>query len=518
MNCIDSLDVRIRELESSMTAESESTEAAEMLISLKMQRNSLTPFVALPEDVLIQVASCLLIAPSPSLPAYIPRSPGAHSILSVCHDVRQVLVSTPLLWVHIDMGRSMRWCKLCLERAGTATLSLSYCPPQTTSENSWSFERRDENNLFFLELLPRAAHVSVHGPKWTLPLDIVMPLFRSAWPRMQTLDLRTERIHVLLTYHPHAFSALRTLCLEDAALVDAGVRFPALQHLQISRSQFSTRTRSTLLYHTLRIVDHSPALRSLAVYGYYPCLQELDPGFRRDASGPRSLDALRVELDYVDTRSNDWTPLLTFLATFHAPRKECAVRFAHAPYQHLSEGDWVLVLMRAAMLSCTMHIHLLPELIRAHRVTLTADAAGTQWTIGMERCQEPKWLPEDMLALVKTLHVGKGSALHLFRGAASHLWPNALASVQHVFIEGAQSELGYFKQWLHVRVYAGRRVHTVEFCASLVYPNAWTLAVLKQDILEMKLAEVVIGEVGVPYTVADDQVVFVATHSGQLAS
>jgi hypothetical protein len=498
MNSIDSLDVRIRELESSMTAESERTEAADMIRALKMQRNSLTPFVALDEDVIIQVATYLLIAPSPSLAAYIPRSPGPHSILSVCYDVRQVLVSTPLLWVHIDMQRSMHWCKLCLKRAGTAALSLSYCSPQRGSENLWSFERRDENNLFFLELLPRAAHVSVHGPKWTLPLDIVMPLFRSAWPRMQTLDLRTERIHVLLTYHPHAFSALRTLCLEDAALVDAGVRFPALQHLQISRSQFSTRTRSTLLYHTLRIVDNSPALRSLAVYGYYPCLQELDPAFRRDASGPRSLDALRVELDYVDTRSNDWTPLLTFLATFHAPRKECAVRFAHAPYQHLSEGDWVLALMRAAMLSCTMHIHLLPELIRAHRVTLTADSAGTRWTTEMERCKEPKWLPEDMLALVKTLHVGKGSALHLFRGAASHLWPNALASVQHVFIEGAQSELGYLKQWLHVRVYAGRRVHTVEFCASLVYPDAWALAVLKRDIVEMKLAEVVIGEGGVP--------------------
>jgi hypothetical protein len=497
MDSIDSLDAQIRELELSMELDGNSKDVMETSRALKTQRNALTPFVALAEDIIIEVATYLLVEPSPSLlPWYFQQSP-VHSILNLCREVRRVLTGTPLLWLHIDLRRSIRWCELCVGRAGSAPLSLSCCPPHLTRERCWSDARKTEVARLLLELLPRAARVFVRAPRWSLPEGVVSALFESPWPLIQALEFRTSPDGLELSTHPQSFSFLRALYLADASLLGDDVQFPLLQHLETSGIVCDSRFGGAeQLSPTLRIVDKAPALRSLVMHGYNPCFRDSHLLAELDTRTPRSLDMLRVIPLYVEEEHSGWAPLLAFLRAFRAPHKECAVSFAREYEEGESIGAWAAALMETAMPNCTMHIRRLPSLARAHRVTFVDDVAGTRWAVGVDHCEDPINLPEDMLVQVKTLRVGADAAADLFRDAASHAAPDALPSAQDVIIEDAQSDLTYLRQWLHARILAGRRVRTVKFCASLVYPDARALAVLKRDIVEMKLAKVVIWEDG----------------------
>jgi hypothetical protein len=147
---IASLKVQIRELDAQIAAieQDPNQDSSQICRSLKIQRNALTPFGRVPADVLADIAAHLLV-PTPA------GIRSDYGIVDVCSAIRSAIVGTPLLWVHVDLRRSVRWCAFCIARAGEAALTLSFTPPWLDSEEKWLEERYKAHERLFVRTLPR---------------------------------------------------------------------------------------------------------------------------------------------------------------------------------------------------------------------------------------------------------------------------------------------------------------------------------------------------------------------------
>jgi hypothetical protein len=151
-----------------------------------------------------------------------------------------------------------------------------------------------------------------------------------------------------------------------------------------------------------------------------------------------------------------------------------------------------------------MHIHHVNDDLD-YTVKFTGCRAGIPWTIGIENCWRPFHFFADSLPSVTALHLGEKTALYAFTNAVGEHGGSTLAAVQHVLIKNTQADFSYLlsRQWLHLRISIGRRVHMIELCKdSPVNPDPWGSAAIKWDVVQMKLTDIFVHEDGVTCVLA----------------
>jgi hypothetical protein len=152
-----------------------------------------------------------------------------------------------------------------------------------------------------------------------------------------------------------------------------------------------------------------------------------------------------------------------------------------------------------------MHVHHVNDELNDHTVKFIGRRAGIPWTIGIEDCWHPFQFFADSLPSVTTLHLGEKTALYAFTNAVGEHGRSALAAAQHVLVKNTRTDFSYLlsRQWLHLRISIGRRVHTIELCKdSPVHPDPWSSAAIKWDVTQMKLTDIFIHEDGVTCVLA----------------
>jgi hypothetical protein len=483
---IRELEVRIAALEQIPTED-----ASQSCRRLKTQRNALTPLGHLPTDVLADIAGHLLV-PTPA------DTRSDYGIVDVCRSIRCTLKATPLLWIQIDLRRSVHWCTLCIERAGEAALTLSFTPPWFDSEEKWPEERYEAHERLFVQTLPRAAHVQVCMT--ALPNSLMGALLQSSRPLLRSLELRTFSMSATLDSRVNALCTLRTLVLDHVCIPCDGVQLPLLEHLELRQHWGGPLIQ---LAHVWELVHGALNFRSLVITGYQPRSEDDDVVLRPQPVRPQSLRSISLDIGPIREGVHSWALILAFVRGLPVPPNDCVVYFESWGQRHdLTTRTWFAGLMCATLAHPAMRVqHSVQDCYDT--VALACEFAGTKWTISMRYSRNIFWFLEDVYPRVATLDLGNAAASLFLRDVINHLGSGALPDVHHVLIEDAQSDLSHLKQWLHARVYAERRVHTVEFHASLVYPDEWALAVLKRDIVEMKLAKVMILEDGKVCTVPE---------------
>jgi hypothetical protein len=149
-----------------------------------------------------------------------------------------------------------------------------------------------------------------------------------------------------------------------------------------------------------------------------------------------------------------------------------------------------------------MHVHHVNDELN-YTVKFTGRRTGILWMIGIEDCWRPFHFFADSLPSVTTLHLGENTALYAFTNAVGEHGRSALAAVQHVLVKKTQAGFSYLRQWLHLRISIGRRVHMIELCnGSPVHPDPWSLAAIKRDVVQMKLTDIFVHEDGVTCVLA----------------
>jgi hypothetical protein len=480
---IASPNVQIRELDAQIAAieQDPNQDSSQICRSLKIQRNALTPLGHVPADVLADIAAHLLV-PTPA------GIRADYGIVDVCSAIRSAIVGTPLLWVHVDLRRSARWCALCIARAGETVLTLSFIPPWLSWEEKWSEERYETHERLFVQTLPRAAHVQVRMA--ALPDSLMNALLKSSGPLLRYLELDSFTVPAILDVRVNAFHSLRTLILDSVLIPCNGVQLPLLEHLDLGQRWGRPLMQ---LAHIWELVHGARNLLSLVIRGYQPCSEDGDVVLHPQPAGPQFLRSISIDIGPIRGDVHSWSLILAFVRGLPVPPNECAVSLDSWGQHHdPTARAWFAGLIRATLAHPTLKVQYLRAEGHFDSVEFAGKHAGTQWMIGMKHSRNAFWFFDDAYPRVATLDLGRAAASQFLHGVISHFGPGALPDVHHVRIEDVQSDLSYLKQWLHARVYAGRRVHTVEFCASMMCPDGWALAVLRRDIIEMKLAEVVI--------------------------
>jgi hypothetical protein len=260
MHTIVSLDVRVTEPDAQIAEEDD--HGQELVTAerraLRVARNALTPLCRLPADVLIEIARNLFL-PVP----FEWTDKLDYNMVNVCSLVRRIIIDTSVLWTYIDLRRGLSWCMLCVQRAGSAALSLSYVLPyyMHLRPNLWSDDRYKQHDRLFVELLPRAAHVrcdvSSHP---TNAADVLGALCGSQWPLLCSLKHRVLWGSPFLDAGFGVFPSLTSLSIECSTLPDPGVDLSALKYLEITRLG-----RDLSLSQIFRLIHRALTLRVLSM-------------------------------------------------------------------------------------------------------------------------------------------------------------------------------------------------------------------------------------------------------------
>jgi hypothetical protein len=392
--------------------------------------------------------------------------------------VRRIIIDTSVSWTYIDLRRGLSWCMLCVQRAGSAALSLSYVLPHYihSRPNLWSDDTYKQHDQLFVELLPRAAHVrcdvSSHP---TNAAEVLRALFGSQWPMLRSLK------HRVLWRSPSdfldagfgGFPFLTSLSIECSTIPDPGVNLSALRSLEITRL-----ARNLPLSQIFRLIDRAPTLRVLALHLLEPRASHFEaPKSSVQRSDTRHLDALHLTIGFIEGELPPHVsdePVLLLLQALHKPRQECCIWFNAATRDRARDAPaYCNRILRTLLSEPTMHIHHVTDELN-YTIKFTGRRAGIPWTIGMENCWRPFHFFADSLPSVTTLHLGENTALYAFTNAVGEQGRSPLAAVQHVLVKNTRADFSYLlsRQWLHLRISIGRRVHTIELCKdSPVHPD-----------------------------------------------
>jgi hypothetical protein len=456
-------------------------DASEERRAIGPRRNALTPLGRLPEEVLIEIAGLLM------LPGRLFAGLSEYNVAQVCGGLRSIIINTPNLWAYIDLNRSVRWCKLCVERAGSTALSLSYHPlPLFGWPQVWSPKEYEARETLFTQLLSRAACLKVKLPRSQVQSCIVNDMFGSSWPLVHSLDLGETNGYHTPCLNQAVFPSLTTLTCVNPWFAFDGVEFSTLKHLDIRRITWHSGSHGSLSV-VWNLIRRAPNLRSLVVsddrYNREPNETILSP---LSPSHLRYLDTVLLITEIAHSACP--TPqLVTLFQALRMPRLECTVRFGDV-WGKACNFDVRKSALQAILRNPVLHIR---RDGWKHSVAYTENRAGALLTVdhALASTRSFTYL-ESAPPCVKTLHVGENTAAYVFRCAVGRraLFP----AVEHVIIEDAQTDYTYFKQWLQARVSAGRRLPVLEFRTDLIDQSTWEDLSIQSDVAELGLAEVVV--------------------------
>jgi hypothetical protein len=124
---ITALDARISAVERSVSSHSDPGIITKLL-TLKKQRNALTPLCAAPDEIIAHILAELTSEPAePTSFFEMERNrpnPKWSVVVLVCSRIRIVALQTPKLWFFVNGWSHPSWIKLCMERASTHSLTV----------------------------------------------------------------------------------------------------------------------------------------------------------------------------------------------------------------------------------------------------------------------------------------------------------------------------------------------------------------------------------------------------------
>jgi hypothetical protein len=191
--CFGTLDARILQLKKLAHLKLDSGLQTQ-LVTLKNERNNLTPMCAAPDDIIRHILSQLVIGMH-TMDSFFdselsrPKIEWARVMLT-CSRVRAVAFHTPQLWVFIDQSASPQWTELCMQRSGTLPLRVTSSCSKRPEMLQSLFRRSGVINL-------RLLHDEMYG--WSPPHDPPEPL--------------AYELHATL---PRKLPCLTSLCIDNS--------------------------------------------------------------------------------------------------------------------------------------------------------------------------------------------------------------------------------------------------------------------------------------------------------------
>jgi hypothetical protein len=465
-------------------------DALEERRAIGTRQNELTPLGRLPEDVLIEIAGLLMLTGMDRSSSEQPE----YNLSRVCTSVRGVIVAAPVLWSYINLNYSVRWCRLCVGRARSTTLFLSYHQrPFHADMPGWTREQYAQRESLFVQLLPRAAHVRAilsPGSSDTDGKTLVDALLTTSRPLVRSLEFGTTIKYALPVLDLRGFTALTTLTCTNPWYPVQNFHLPSLENLEIWRSY--EQGRSTELSDIANLIRAAPNLRVLVV-----CDGQSD--YKTEETALESLSAVLPHLEDVCLMINT-TPvyvsrcpipeLVTLFQALPVPRQKCTIIFGQA----WRDDD-----------NCAARASALQAILRDGDVLLNIQPQGHKYKVSFAEIRDGTWLFVEHAAdfsraftylesappCVRTLLVGKNMAPYVFRRAIGKRM--LFAAVMCVIVEDEQRDYGHLKQWMHARVGAGRRLHILQFRGAASTPlEMWAVQNMLHDVVQLRLAEVVI--------------------------
>jgi hypothetical protein len=125
MTAIAAIDAQIARLESHSHDDFEQGR----LLELRKERNALTPFGKVPDEIISHILAEMILQPSWNpysffhLESFAINQEWTRAML-LCSRIRSVALATRELWSYIDCSAHPSWIVLCLQRVGNASLTL----------------------------------------------------------------------------------------------------------------------------------------------------------------------------------------------------------------------------------------------------------------------------------------------------------------------------------------------------------------------------------------------------------
>ena len=270
------IDAEIMSLEEYLQAEVRSSE--ESIRELKLRRNTLQPISSIPPELFVAIFSYLCLPGIPSLGGNSSRNRARLRISHVCHQWREIALSQPRLWSHVDFNTiSLAAAMEILDRAKSVPLYIE----------TWVSGQRDDNRFGqFLNLvhecLPHTRHLSIGAESFGTMYRGLEDALISPAPTLECLSLSCQEdenqrmagrqlsisdIQVLHTVFNGCTPRLSCLKLRNCNISWNSPLFKGLDCLEILTPYKMARPTLAVWLDTL---DELPQLKTLTLHSASP--------------------------------------------------------------------------------------------------------------------------------------------------------------------------------------------------------------------------------------------------------